>query len=186
MTTKNKILIGLFGVGVVAAAISPFFVSASPLYFPSTSKTATATSTLSYMTPGTATSTLAYDSYTAGDNFKTDMASLLVQTTASSSSAVFNISIEYSQDGIDWYQDNLSSFQASSTPGTTNVSKFNSLTFTAASSTIDGVLSNAPQSRVINVMMPTRFVRAVISVGIGSANGAVWAQWIPAKQIQGN
>jgi phage gp36-like protein len=68
-----------------------------------------ATSSPSYMTPGTATTTSAiYDAYvstTAGGlTYKADSVGLLEHFCASSSAAVLTPAVEYSNDGIDWFR----------------------------------------------------------------------------------
>lgn len=182
----NKILIGI---GILASALVsiPFIAGASTLYFPITSQTAVATSTLSYMTAGTGTTTPVYDAYSSGTQKKIDLASLFVQATASSTNTKYSIAFEYSQNGVDWYQDGSSNFQLSTTTGATNVSTANSVYFNFASSTLGGVVSaTAPENKIINVSTPVRFVRAVISLPSGSTNGAVWAQFVPAQQVTGS
>lgn len=141
---------------------------ATALIFPKTVQTATATSTTSFLTPGTGTTTLTYDSYQNGANRKADSATLLVQVQASSTSSVLGISMQYSQDGIDWYGDNL---QTATT--TTDISASNSYSWKA--------VSTAQLNKAIPFLTPTRFTRAVISDT--GANVSVWAQVIPAVQV---
>lgn len=141
---------------------------ANALIFPKTVQTATATSTTSFLTPGAGTTTLTYDSYQNGPNRKADSATLLVQLQASSTSSVLGIKIQYSQDGIDWYGDNLQVATSS-----TNIATDNSYSWTAA--------STASLNKAIVFPVPTRFSRAVFTDT--GANASIWAQVVPAVQV---
>lgn len=166
---KNKSIVGGAVVAALGIALSfAAFAHANPSYFVPTVQTAAATSTASYMTPGTATTTLTYDTFNAGNNYKTNSATLLSQFAASTT-PTFNINLQYSQDGIDWYADNLNVFAA----GAIAVITPNSYTLAAtASSTF----------KAININTPVRFVRVQYSIASGG-NGAVWGQIVPNKEI---
>lgn len=169
--------VGLFGVYGIAKA--------NPSYFTPVVSSATATGTVSYMTPGTATTTLTLDSYyvnSAGTPTKADSAVLLTQFTGSSTSSVLGIALEYSQDGIDWYSDALNSNNSTTTPGVWNISTRNAYSWTFSNTqTIGGAGGTlATTTRAVNIQTPTRFVRAVYS--ITGANGAIWEQFVPAKE----
>lgn len=156
---------------LAAAAILTVFattVRANPSDLNTTS-TSAATTSPTYIIPGTATSTLTYDSYNdgIGDPNASESAVLLLQTAASSTSSVFTVALQYSQNGIDWYQDNLMA-----TTTSTNIGTAQTYTFTAAGTATTG--------RAITVPTPTRYVRAVTSVA--GANAAVWGQIVAKKQ----
>jgi len=178
--------------------------SANPLQFNAGAKTATATTTLTYMTPGTATSTtLVYDSYEIDGKNQTnqyntwvpDKAHLLLQVNASSTASVFRVDLEYSNgtncqttpSACDWYGDGM--FATTTNPVSLNAKEY--LQWTFASSTIGGVptstgltgasVTNNRDNRIIEIPVPLRFVRAVISVT--GANGAVYAEIQPLKQV---
>lgn len=182
-----------FSIIVVALSLTLFSrpASANPLGFSCPAMSATATTTLTFMTPGTATTTVLYDTYcvngtnqpNTGNTNSTNLLSLLTQFTASSSpNSVLLMNIEYSQDGVDWYQDN---YVASSTNPVSVVSTPNSYSWTFASSTVGGgaVASNNNRiGKLIRLYAPTRYVRAVYSLNIGGANGAVWGQILPIKE----
>lgn len=163
-------------------------VFANPLFFnaPYVS-TAIATTTPSYMTAGTATTTLTYDTYASVGNITATLkGALLVQLVGSSTATVLNVNTEYSQDGIDWYQDaglfNVG-YATSSKP--VDIGQVNQFTFAFASSTAGlGAVPalNATTSRAIPVSTPTRFVRFVFTLPVGSKSGAVWAQFVPQKE----
>jgi len=178
--------------GVTAIAVLLSFTPvafANPGSFSSPAYTAVASSTLTYMTAGTATTTVTYDTYESngttqvnnGNTFVADGATLLLAVSASSTSSVFVTNVEYSVDGIDWYQDNRITYAA----GAIAVATPNSFTYTYASTTPGGgaVLSNSNRgAKAIRLDTPTRYVRAVIS--LTGTNGAVYATIIPRKQVR--
>lgn len=171
--TKTKIFLA----GLSAAMLFTAFgivnlAHANPLQFKPTVQTATATTTVSYMTAGTATTTLTLDSYAPGQPFTTDQAVLFIQFTASTSASILNTTVQYSQDGIDWYSD-----------GGTFENGFATTTKPYDLSQIaQYTLSNGTTTRAINITTPTRFIRAQFSIPVGSAASGVWAQWIPSRQ----
>lgn len=165
---------------VLASILVLFSVSgtahANPLRFPPAVPSATATTTLTFMSNGAATSTLAtYDSYAnngvsgGGSSQAMDSVAILLQTTASSTASVYWITFEYSMDGVDWYADNA---VTRTTAGTINASGANSYSFTASSTAREGRLIVAPA--------PTRFIRMKSTVA--GANGAIWGAIQPQKQ----
>lgn len=167
MTFKQKI--SFIGSLVILAVLGFANLShANPLFFPATAQFATATTTVQYFATGTATTTLVtFDSYSQGQPKATDKGVLLVQEAASSTSSVIQTTLEYSQDGIDWYADNT--ITAS---GVNNTSAPIAFAWTAA--------GTATSSKAYSVPMPTRYVRAKFSVT--GAGAAVWAQIVPQRQ----
>ena len=184
MTTQNKTFqwIGLaVSITVLMFAIFVAFqVRANPSYFARGTASATATTTLAFMTPGTATTTVTHDAFFEGNNTKADSVALQLMLKASSTGTVLVTNIEYSEDGIDWYQNNLDTYAA----GAIAVATPNSLTWTFATSTIGGLLNGGAGvdfgQKVIGVKTPTRYVRAVLS--LTGANGGVWVKFIPSKE----
>ncbi len=160
---------------------------ANPLFFPATVQTSSATTSPAYMTAGTATSTLTWDSYAAlGTYTGTLKSTLLIQLVASSTATVLTTNIEYSQDGIDWYQSNgLFAAGFSTTTNPIDIGQVNQFKFAFASSTagLAGLATTtATTTRAIPVVVPTRFVRAIFSLAPGSTAGAVWGQFVPVKE----
>ena len=168
----------------------------------SPAQTASATSTLVFLRPGAATTTLVYDSQQSdgtnqtnnGNTYLTDEATLLVQFTASSTTSILGIGFEYSNDvgcgaaptTCDWYKNNLINPLALSTT-TTTIGLQTPITYswTFASSSVGGVgvtSSNNRDTKVISVPTPMRYVRAVFTVS--GANGAVYAQFLPKKETK--
>lgn len=184
---KILLTIAAFG-GIVGALLWGGQALANPLFFPATVQTSTATGTPAYMTAGTATTTLTWDSYQAVGNYTGTLNSaLLIQLAASSTATILRVNIEYSQDGIDWYQTNglfVPQFSTSTSP-TIDLGQVNQYSLAFASSTaglgnISG--SQATTTRALPVKVPTRYVRAVFTLATGSTPGAVWGQFVPIKE----
>lgn len=153
----------LFGVGIA------FTAEANPITFPVAQSSASATSSVVYMTPGLATTTLTFDSYASSINYGQNDVTLLVQETASSTSSVLNVAIEYSQDGIDWYGDAVNRY--STTTPAYSLNTVNSFTWTAAGTTRTG--------RAIRLESPVRYIRATFS-NTGAGLG-LWASFQPRR-----
>lgn len=188
---KNRLYTAL-GVAAVSLAIliGGASVAAAANYFSTTVQTSVATSTPAYMTPGTATSTLTYNTLTNNSNAtatptgatvpaKADKIDVLIGFTGSSTSAVLNLNYEYSIDGIDWYQNFLPT-GAYSTTTSALMPSLVSIKVPFANTTIGGASATQAVDRfVIEVPAPTKDVRIVASVT--GANGAVWMQVVPIK-----
>lgn len=181
-----------FLVGLLSAMFLTIFgvlnvAHANPLQFKPSIQTSVSTTTPAYMTAGTATTTLTFDSYATGQPFTTDQAVLLIQFAGSSTASTLNTNLEFSQDGIDWYQDGGTLENAfASTTKPFYLNPVNQYSLAASTSTPAGLgkpgATDATTTRAILVKTPTRFIRAVWSLPIGSAAGAVWGQWIPSRQ----
>lgn len=190
MNKFYRILASLTAVALLALPMGTAY--ANPLQTTSAPVTATATTTLTFMTPGTATTTLTYDSNQVlgtnqrndGNTYSTDSAVLLTQLNASTTSTVLKVGIEYSNDGIDWYADNLQTITNATTSQALIVTTANSFTWTFASTTPNGgAVGNTNTSyKAVIIPTPTRFVRVFYSVT--GANAAVWGTIIPRKQTR--
>lgn len=205
-TIRPIVFISIVLVAIFLTALSFFLfatrVNANPSQYTETVQTATATSSVVYMTPGTATSTLVYDTYrgaTTGNNYVNNQMELLEQLTASSTGTQLNTNLEYSNgypgvdcvatpNACDWYQDtgtNVNGFGTTTLPY--NVAQVASYQWKYASTTpgLGVVPGNANRDgRALSVNVPTRYVRAIFSLAIGGTNGAVWAQFVPAKETK--
>lgn len=166
--------------------------TANPSYFPVSSNcvlggSGTPTTSPTYITAGTATSTLNCDAYTLASNninpLAMDSAVLLMNFTGSSTASIVNINFEYSNDNIDWYQDGFSA--SATTSSVVSIGTTRSLSWTFASSTagLGNTLGNSTTTKAVPVPVPTRYVRAIFTMPAGSAAGAVWAQIIPKKEV---
>lgn len=157
------------------------YVSATPV------RTATATTTVTYMTPGTATTTLTYDTFLVGTNTiattKASYATLLIQFAGSSTASVLRTNIEYSDDGIDWYQDGGTSFNFATSTKPYDIGQVAFFNYAFSSTTAGlGAAINATSTRAVILNTPLRYTRAIFTLPIGSLNGAVWAQIVPTKE----
>lgn len=151
-------------------------VSANQSYLSAGKKTAAATTTVTYMTPGTATTTITYDTYDAdGDGVmdgtqKTDGALVLLQSIASTSASVQTINVEYSMDNIDWF---------SLTPAAASSTASQDLD-TALAYTLTGNATASTTRRAVFLETPTRYLRVVISATTG--NSSIWGWVLPWKE----
>jgi hypothetical protein len=193
MTYQRKIEVGAVAAFILAAAFV-FSLSfshraqANPLGFSCAAQTASATTTPVYMTAGTATSTLLFDTYcvngtnqpNTGNTNIANKLTLLTQFSASSTASVLGISVEYSQDGVDWYQDNYLSPLATTSPAVLLATP-NSYSWLFASSTLDGVANTGNRvGKALQIQTPTRYVRVVYT--LTGTNAAVWGELLPQKE----
>ena len=152
---------------------------ANPSYVPQTAQTATATTSPTTMGTGLATTTLTYDSYTQGSTNKSDVVTLFQQVTASTSAAIIDYTVEYSNDGIDYFgQDALpSSFAAG------QATFFHSTSTPTNRWQAGSTLASTTRKATVYTL-PTRFVRFTFTnpVGESSVNLQLWAQVVPTKE----
>src|SRR5215207_850826 len=182
LSTAVLSVIALFAVAGTAQA--------NPSYFGVGTTTSAATSSPAFMTPGTGTSTTpVFDSYAqtlnGGVTSKADVVGLLVQLTGSSTATILNATVEYSQDGIDWYRNFVidPNQTGTSTAPVFNIANPFSFSFKFASSTVGGgaVASTSNRSTAaLLIPTPFRYTRVVFS--LTGAAGAVWAQLVPIKE----
>lgn len=192
MKNNKLILIILAGIAVGFFAIgATYYVYANPGYYAPVKKLASATTSLESMTPGTATTTLTYDTWQDPNNTliiqneTQNTLSLAVQFSASSTAlSVLNWHFEYSDDNKDWYPTSLFNF-ASTTPAL-SFSRYDEYQWITASSTCQAVDNACRSNRIVNVPTLSRYVRVLFSMK-GSPtshnNGGVWAEFIPQKQL---
>lgn len=160
---------------------------ANPFYTGTKAMSAAATSTQSYLTPGTGTTTLpVYDSYEQNGTNETNSGNITIPNTvavlldgnASSSTSVLNAVCEFSDDGINWYQNEL--FPATTTVAV-NIAVPSSFTFAFATSTIGGVvISQTRFQKLVECPIPLRYVR--LTVTDTGAPFSVWREIVPTKQ----
>lgn len=184
--------------GISALALFLAFTpvaSANSSYFSPSASTAAATSTVTYMTPGNATTTVTYDSYNLNgtnqsgtvNSFAADHALALVQFAASSTTSNLLINEEYSPDNVDWYQGSQTLIDKNATTTTTvSLSPVPQYSYLFASSTPGlGAITaanSATSTLAISIPTPTRYIRLVFSLKLGGGNGALWATVLPKKQ----
>lgn len=166
----KKIILSVSILVITIFIVTTTNVKANRSYFvPSVTTNNAASTSPDYMLVTGATLTLDAYTYQTG---AINSATLLIQSVASTSAAVQTITISYSQDGIDWFQDNLS---------TTTSSAVVSLNNTQNRYTITGNTTASTTRLAINVPTPTRFVRA--SVATSTAKSSIWMQWVPVREM---
>lgn len=171
MIYKNYWTLG--GILAMILAVAAIFVAtsvhANPLFFVPTTQFSAATTSPAYLSVGGTSTTTSFDSYATGQPLAINKGVLLIQNTASSTSSVLGIAVQYSQDNIDWYQDNL---PIATTTALSNISTANTYTWTAQ--------GTAVSLKAIALNFPTRYVRVVFT-STGAA-GAVWWQFVPQRE----
>lgn len=168
-----------FGTAIVAMANPSFFMVGS--------QTATASSTLAYMTPGTATTTLpALDTYAPGTNTKANGAFLAFQYTASGTAPVLNARVEYSNNNQDWYPDGFTYVPEGPTYATTTIMTTPAHNYSWTLSTTTEAIGSGTATRVHQSLalteIPARYVRVIFTVPQGGGNGGLWAVLVPFKE----
>lgn len=176
---RKKYFIG-FGVLLLALIIgSVTFVKANPSYF-----SQVASSTVVYMTPGAATTTVTFDTgITTGQAM--DNASFLLAFAGSSTASSLNIQFEYSQDASTWYADKVNNIASSTSLTETRfpLTPANVFVLTMASTSLGGVTGNAATTtRIFSVATPTRYIRAILSMPAGSLNGDIEQRFFLGKR----
>jgi hypothetical protein len=189
---KNHKLVAFAVATAVALGGFAGIALANPSFFGTGVTTnSVASSTPQYMTPGLATSTTpVYDAYaptTSTIKTKTDVAGLLVQLTSSTTPPTLTMTVEYSQDNIDWYRSNtISADTVGTTTRVMNIAQANSYTATFASTTLQQIAPTSANSQretfAFTIPTPFRYTRVVSSITGAAAN--VWVQLVPVKQNQ--
>lgn len=164
---------------------------ANPAFIASRAVSATATTTVTYLTAGNTTTTSPiYDSYEAFGTNQTNQGNIslpnsvaiLLQGTASSTATTVTVTCEFSEDLQDWYQNNIN-------PGTTTPAislafpTTYSYTYAAATSLIGGnVLATSTNrfTKLFTCPVPLRYVRLIVT-NTGSST-AIWTAIVPNKQ----
>lgn len=186
-TTKVLALVGLVAIALVSTLLFARSAEANPDSF-FRAQSSPATTTLNYLSPGAGTTTLATLDASQGNTFGFGSAALLVQlqgsttpfTNTNYATTTYRVDFEYSQNGIDWARPVASSTVSNSVGP-------QGFFITLGETTIGGVkvATTSPTIRIFTVPTPTRFVRPVISIPIGSpSNGAVWGEWVAKKEVQ--
>lgn len=210
----RKIIYSTLAVLTLGVFVFAGVVSASPSQNTAGAGYATATTTIAWMTPGTATSTtIIYDSNQVrglnqsnqGNTWATDSAILKLQINASSTLTKFRIDLEYA-DGTEsdtncattpascaWYRNTLDNTMGYGT--TTNPTSLNDpsyMTWQFASSTVGGVPPstglngyNGTNNRDTRIINVSTPTRYVRAViSVTGANGGIWGWFIPKKEVK--
>ncbi len=163
--------------------------------------TNTATTSITYMTGGTATTTIYWDAGFNGASAQgSESAIALVQFTASSTSSTLQVYQEFSQGvpgvncvstptACDWYQMTptaLNGYATTTADVGYNLSTVPLFSWKFASSTIGQIAqisTNNLDTRAITIQTPTRYTRLnFVLKPITNGNGAVWADIVAKKQ----
>lgn len=194
--TRNRFVIAAIAAVLLAmGAVGIAFANAS--FFGIGAQTSVATSSPAYMTPGTATSTVYWDTYQTQGGVPTrpDLATLLVLFNASNTSATLGIALEFADNisgvncvttptACDWYRNYVSDpVMFGTTTPAVGIGEPFTVSWKFASSTMGGSATTSPYSTAaITVPTPTRYMRAVLTMTGG--NGAVWARLAPVMQYR--
>lgn len=159
------------------AVLGSSVVLANTSYFPPHSNCVTGTSTSSASQLATSsTVTLTCDSYALStglvDPTAIDTSILAVQFRAPQATNQLTIAMQYSIDGIDWYDDNLGI--VASTTGNIVIDPKHTYTWIAG--------GTSTTSKVIEIKTPTRYMRAVFTAAANFATSTVYAEFAPKKQ----
>jgi len=142
---------------------------ANPLYFFKES-TASATTTVVYMSSGAGTTTLSLDLNRSGTLRGANGLNLAIQWNASSTISRLNWYYEYSRDGVDWYREQLGTLATSTTVATAPIYNW---TASAAGNNY----------RIFTVPTPqTQYVRAVFTVPASASSSALWAEFVGTRE----
>ncbi len=181
---KKIIIIAFVALSLTILAFNSAEVGANPSQILE-NKSAAATTTITYMTPGAATTTNAFD--TQGDGgFPAESGQLALQVTATSTGVITPtvvVRFEDSQDGIDWYPRAIRTVTATTSLMTSD--PFNEISLKIATSTTAGFGGSGTAQRyhfVIDAQPTMRYVRAVIRIPIGGGNVGMWSNIIAKKQ----
>src|SRR3990167_355779 len=150
---------------------------------------ATATSTLNYMTPGTATSTVTCELGTDGSK----SAVLVVEVNATSTNTTYVLGVEESMDSQDWFPVTLGQIASTTNPFNLSVVAPGRFQYQFASSTIGGVavttgtlgVAGTNNRNHFSLDIPVRMDRVRVwaslatTTGDAGDNGAVWMKIIP-------
>lgn len=177
---------------------------ANPSQFVGTTQTATASTSPAFMTPGTGTTTLVYDTFntSTGNFYVNNLTELLLQFIASSTASQLNVNLEYANgyqngiaidcvanpNGCDWYEDNTTNLNGFATTTPNNIMAIiPQYQWKFASSTVGQLATpagNNRATRALSINVPTRYVRAVFTCAAGGAGCAVWGQFVPVKETK--
>lgn len=174
MNKNKKIVISIVVLAVIALAIfafrSPKIVEAMESYFDRV-RVSTATTTPSYMTPGTGTSTLAVDTWNV------DKVDLFINMTASTSVATLNWTYEYSNNGIDWYYED-----AQSVTGTSQILHAST---TVTHSWRPGSTVASTTRKVLTLPdIASNYKRVTFFLPIGTTNASIWYEFTAKRNAQ--
>jgi len=156
------VLVGIFTVNTVGANPSHFIKD----------KSASATTSVSYIGVGNNyTDTL--DTLVSGNTAAVDTGVLLIQSTASNTASIIDVTLYYSDDAVDWFAES---------PSTQGLNMFVHSSTTAPHRFTGNTTASTTRFTLDIGEVPTRYVKAVVSVPTGAASSSVWTQWVAKKE----
>lgn len=173
------------GILALAAVMTyPFYAGANSLEILNSSGTtcrsAAATSTTNYMTPGTATTTVSCDLFALAGGSQDRVPNkffVRIFQTASSTNSTQTARFEWSDDNITWYADSaLTTTDVASS--TFMVSNYKEYSWPYASTTPQaGVVPATANTgaRTFEVPVRARYVRGMFYIPAGATNSGIWA-----------
>lgn len=165
------------GIGTVRANSSRIIAPAG-----CTTSQTSATTSVSYMSAGVGTSTITCNleylasAYGNGSN-SFDSAILGIQMNASSTNTTLAWKYEYSQDNLDWYQDDIDLTTSATTTTHVRTYKEHSWLF-ASSSAPTSIAKSSRSNKKVELDTPAKWIRVTFYIPAGSTGGALWAQII--------
>ena len=167
------------GISLIVIALTAGIAYANPSVFNPAVVTAVATTTVAYITPGTATTTLVLPSLQGSKN---DKALVTFQYTASTTAVQLSARVESSFDNVEWYTQNvITTANATSTTMADQVYTFNMATSSIGDFGGSGTANRLTKSFVVDTQAP--YTRVKFYAPIGGGNGALWASITPVKEI---
>lgn len=166
---SKKLTYGLFVAFIIAVmGIAAVSVKASPSQI-SFETSSIATTTISYLSPGVATSTYTFTdpSFASGkvsNMQQVDSVAFYLQAAASSTSSVFSVTPQFSNNGIDWYS-LATATSTITTAGASPLTNSTSYQWTANTTATTSLVFSLPA-------VPSNYERVVISTS--GAGGAVY------------
>lgn len=190
---KTATLLGIIGAIALTAAVLLTFTNLASANPSQTIRNNTSSATtlassvatssqVAWQTAGTATTTIVLNSNIGGDTIA-DSGVLILYRLAAGGTTKTKIDLEYSMDcdatSPDWYG------VATTSIGTTVTTGNAGLTWQFASSTRGGISRPLNTDTIaIPITFPTRCVRAVLTVPVGSASSSIYGEFIAKKQLR--
>lgn len=195
-TIKNwvgvAIVAMLMFVTALMIGLMPSVAKANPSQLPSYKPSASASTTLAYMTPGFGSTTalvssLTYDSF-SGTDTKFDHMIVAYQVTATSTgvagSVILNFRIEDSRNGIDWYARNITAVSTSTSVITSNPYNLLSLVLGTSTATGPGGSAGSNYNRIMGDFEITPLLRWVRLVPIDPQGGGNYGLYVELNPIR--
>lgn len=175
---KLSYLLGILGIIGVGLVMWPTLGKAYQSFF-TRHYTAIATTTVAYMTPGTASTTLSWDNYTVDESF------LFIQFAAARGSSTLAWNEQFSNNNVDWYEED----NVAPPVGVTAISRFDhaSTTVTHYWAPNSSVTATSTARKMIKLSPSASYYRRVVftaPIGGNAQTGELWAE-VTAKRNPG-